>query len=136
MPGSAEGLGDALGSWLGRLLDGGVGMASGGAEGRAGSAGPDETTSATDVPTATDRPASGLVEMTDPGGTMGSGARVVDPTRRPAVVIAKTASVWGEPSTSGTATSSRAVDTVGVIVDPTATIVPGPGDWLMTVPSG
>ena len=74
--------------------------------------------------------------MTAPSGTVGSAARVVEPTRRPADVIATMASDCGEPMTSGTITRSRAVETVGVMLEPAAIGVPGPGSWLMTVPSG
>jgi hypothetical protein len=81
-------------------------------------AGPDETMRAIDVPIATDRPAAGSLEMTDPSGIVGSGARVVEPTTNPALVIVKIASDCGDPTTSGTAMSSRTVETVGVIVDP------------------
>ena len=104
--------------------------------GAGGAAGPDETTIVTDVPTATRLPAAGSVRMTAPAGTVGSGARVVEPTRRPAEVIATMASDCGAPATSGTITRSRAVDTVGSMLEPAATGVPGPGSWLMTVPSG
>jgi hypothetical protein len=117
-------VGGALGASLGDPLG----------EGDAG--GPDDTMSATSVPTATCRPATGSLRMTAPAGTSGSAARVVELTRRPAVVIAKIASACGAPMTSGTMTSSRAVETVGMTSDPYGTGVPGPGDWLMTVPSG
>jgi len=117
-PGSADGSSEADGPAL-EAADGsadGVGVGVGVADGPP--AGPDETTSATEVPRATDRPAAGSVEMTDPSGTVGSGARVVEPTCRPALVRAKMASAWGDPTTSGTAMRSRTVETVGVIAEP------------------
>ena len=80
--------------------------------------GPDDTTMATSVPTATSPPATGSVAMTAPMGTAVLADRVVELTRSPAVVMAKMASAWGDPMTSGTAISSRAVETVGVIAVP------------------
>jgi hypothetical protein len=86
--GPAEGDGPTLGT-----ADGVADTVGDGVEVSSGTiAGPDDTMSATDVPSATDRPATGSVEMTAPSGTDGSAARVVDPTRRPAVVMVKIAS--------------------------------------------
>ena len=131
-PGLGAGVSDALGAADG-ALDGAVDR---GPVVGAGPAGPDDTMSATEVPTATRAPATGSVRTIAPSGMVASGARVVDPTRRPADVIATMASDWGDPATSGTVTRSRAVDTVGVMLEPVAIGVPGPGSWLMTVPSG
>src|SRR5262245_10214645 len=66
--------------------------------------GPVDTTSATDDPGATAVPAAGDELMTDPAGTVALGAVVVDPTTRPALVIALAAAAWVMPTTLGTVT--------------------------------
>jgi len=118
----------------------GLGAADGGADvGVAvgvGAAGPEDTMMVTEEPPATRWPAAGSVPMAAPSGMVGSATRRVDPTRSPAEVMATIASDCGAPATSGTVTRSRAVDTVGSMLVPGATGVPGPGSWLMTVPSG
>ena len=125
-----------VGVGLGATEGGGVAAVGDGAPVGVGPTGPDETMMATEEPAATRSPAAGSVPMTAPSGMVGSATGRVEPTRSPAEVMATIASDCGAPATSGTVTRSRAVDTVGSMLVPGATGVPGPGSWLMTVPSG
>src|SRR5262249_13103420 len=52
----------------------------------------------------------------------------------PAMPVA--AADCGRPTTSGTATDVGPLETVIVIADPRATLVPAPGSWLMITPAG
>ena len=94
--------------------------------GAVGPAGPLETVIRISVSTATSRPASGWVAMTVPAGRS-SRMRVVGPTRSPAPVRATMASASVAPATSGTVTSPRRVDTVGVTTEPSRASDPGAG---------
>src|SRR5437868_11184092 len=66
--------------------------------------GPDETTSATALPVATDAPLTGDWLITDPAGTVVLDDCVTAPTTRLAPVIAELAAACARPTTFGTAT--------------------------------
>src|ERR1700681_2702998 len=104
--------------------------------GTATSGGPDDTTSATALPTITCVPAAGGSLMTAPPGTVVLDAVVIAPTVKPADVIAVVAAACVWFTTSGTATSGGPDDTVSATALPRITCVPAAGLSLMTDPAG
>src|SRR4029077_10769580 len=97
---------------------------------------PEETTSATALPTLTCVPATGVWLITDPAGTVVLVAVVIAPTVRFAPVIAEDAAACVRPVTLGTATCGGPDDTTSVTTLPALTRVPATGDWLITEPAG
>ena len=89
--------------------------------------GPDETTSATALPTFTCVAAVGFWLITDPDGTVLLEAVVTVPTVRPAVVIAEDAAVCVRPTTFGTATCGGPDETTRATALPTFTCVAATG---------
>src|SRR3954454_21910846 len=89
--------------------------------------GPDETTSATALPTFTCVAAVGFWLITDPDGTVVLDAVVTVPTVRPAVVIADVAATCVWPTTSGTATCGAPDETTSATALPTFTCVAAVG---------
>src|SRR5881398_915844 len=85
---------------------------------------PDETTSATALPTLTCVPAAGDWLITDPAGTVVLVAVVIVPTVSEAPVIADVAAVCVRPTTLGTATCGRPDETTSATVLPTLACVP------------
>src|SRR3954463_12064528 len=85
--------------------------------------GPDETTSATALPTFTCVAAVGFWLITDPDRTVVLDAVVTVPTVRPAVVIADVAATCVWPTTSGTATCGGPDETTSATALPTFTWV-------------
>jgi hypothetical protein len=86
-------------------------------------------------PAATSTPSAGLLRMTDPSGTEGSGSRSIDPTLRSKLASVSRAccSVW--PRSRGTATSPGPVETNAMSVEPCSTRSPLEGLQRMTRPS-
>src|SRR3954462_14882591 len=97
---------------------------------------PLETTSATALPVLTCAPASGDWLITEPAGTVVLVAVVTPPTVRPAPVIAVLAAVCVRPTTLGTATWGRPLETTSATALPVLTCAPASGDWLITEPAG
>src|SRR5919109_684924 len=97
---------------------------------------PDETTSATALPTVTDTPASGDWLITEPEGTVMLAWVVTAPTTRFAPVIAVVAAACVSPTTCGTATCGSPDETTRATALPTVTDTPASGDWLITEPEG
>src|SRR4051812_36221209 len=97
---------------------------------------PDETTSATALPTLTCVAAVGFWLITDPDGTVVLDAVVTVPTTRPAPVIAVVAPACVRPTTLGTATCGGPDETTSATALPAATCDPAIGVWLMTTPAG
>ena len=89
---------------------------------------PDDTTSATALPVATDVPLTGDWLITDPAGTVVLDAVVTAPTTRFAPVIAVVAAVCVRPTTFGTVTCGGPDDTTSATALPVATDVPLTGD--------
>src|SRR3954453_13069551 len=98
--------------------------------------GPDETTSATALPTFTCVAAVGFWLITDPDGTVVLDAVVTEPTVRPAVVIADVAATCVWPTTFGTATCGGPDETTSATALPMFTCVAAVGFWLITDPDG
>src|SRR3954471_9128876 len=82
---------------------------------------PDETVSATALPTTTSAPAAGLWLMTLPDGTVMLVAVVMVPTTSCAVVSAVVAAAWVRPTTPGALTCGRPDETVSATALPTTT---------------
>src|SRR4029077_14401665 len=97
---------------------------------------PEETTSATALPTLTCVPATGVWLITDPAGSVVLVAVVIAPTVRFAPVIAEDAAAWVRPVTLGTATCGKPEETTSATALPTLTCVPATGVWLITEPAG
>src|SRR3954468_9585253 len=91
--------------------------------GTATCAGPDETTSATALPTLTCVAAVGFWLITDPDGTVVLDAVVTVPTTRLAPVIAVVALACVRPTTFGTATCDGPDETTSATALPTFTWV-------------
>src|SRR5262249_491332 len=72
---------------------------------------PSETTRFTALPGATDAPAAGDSLITLPAGTVVLACNVTVPTTRPAPVIDVLAAVWLSPTTFGTSTFGRPLET-------------------------
>src|ERR671925_518511 len=89
---------------------------------------PDETTSATALPTVTDTPASGDWLITEPAGTVMLASVVMAPTTRFAPVIAADAAACVSPTTCGTATCGRPDETTSATAPPIGTDTPASGD--------
>src|SRR3954447_20223339 len=89
--------------------------------------GPDETTSATALPTFTWVAAAGFSLITDPDATVPLDAVVTVPTVRPAVVIADVAATCVRPTTFGTATCAGPDETTSATALPTVTCVAAVG---------
>src|SRR5919108_101651 len=85
---------------------------------------PDETTSATALPTVTDTPASGDWLITDPAGTVMLDSVVTAPTTRFATVIAVVAAACVSPTTCGTTTCGSPDETTSATALPTVTETP------------
>ena len=128
-------------------LDGAVDVPAGGGAGHGlgpgvrvgslvGASGAAATVRSTPVPTATMVPATGSLAMTWPTGTVDEGTASESVSLRPADDRATSASASDMPTTSGTVTSSRCVETVGMTVEPGTTDWPALGSWSTTVPSG
>src|SRR5207244_4352162 len=98
--------------------------------------GPDETTSATALPTFTWVAAAGFSLITDPDATVVLVAVVTVPTVRFALVIAVVAAVCVRPTTLGTATCGRPDETTSATALPTVTCVAALGFSLITDPDG
>src|SRR3954454_12333654 len=90
-------------------------------------AGPDETTSATALPTFTCVAAVGFWLITEPDGTVLLEAVVTEPTVRVAVVIADVAAACVRPTTFGTVTCGRPDETTSATALPTFTCVAAVG---------
>src|SRR4051812_30262600 len=88
---------------------------------------PDETTSATALPTTTSAPAAGFWLITEPAATVMLDPAVVAPTIRPADVsrLVAFASVWFV--TLGTATCGKPDETTRLTAVPLTTSVPAIG---------
>ena len=99
-------------------------------------AGPVDTTMFTAEPAATLVPATGLWLITSPDGTVLLDAVVTVPTTNPAPVIAVVAAACVSPTTFGTDTGAGPVDTTMFTAEPTFTLVPATGLWLITSPDG
>src|SRR3954454_20837741 len=97
---------------------------------------PDETTSATALPTFTCVAAVGFSLIPDPDGTVLLVAVVTLPTVRPAAVIDVVAAVCVRPTTSGTATCGGPDETTSATALPTFTCVAALGFSLITDPDG
>src|SRR4051812_9806639 len=104
--------------------------------GTATCAGPDETTSATALPTFTCVAAVGFWLITDPAGTVALDVVVTAPTTRPASVIVVVAAACVRPTTFGTATCAGPDETTSATALPTFTCVAAVGFWLITDPAG
>src|SRR3954463_1362764 len=96
---------------------------------------PEETTSATALPTATSAPAAGFWLITEPDGTVMLDVVLIAPTVRPMLVSALDAFACGWLVTSGTATCGRPEETTSATALPTTTSAPAPGFWLITEPA-
>src|SRR5262245_2351529 len=95
--------------------------------GTATKGGPDDTTSATALPTATCVPAAGFWLMMAPAGTVVLDAVVRAPTAKPAEVIAAVAAACVMFTTLGTATIGGPLDTTSATALPCAICVPAAG---------
>src|SRR5690349_7467852 len=89
--------------------------------------GPEETTSATALPTTTSAPAVGFWLITEPADTVVLAAFVIAPTVRPAAVIALLAAVCVRFTTFGTLTCGGPVETTSATEPPTTTSAPAAG---------
>src|SRR3954471_14046899 len=74
--------------------------------------------------------------MTDPAGTVVLVVVVIVPTVSDAPVIAVLAAVCVRPTTLGTATCGRPLETTRLNAPAVLTCVPPVGDWLITEPAG
>src|SRR5262245_31070783 len=74
--------------------------------------------------------------MTVPAGAVALDCVVTVPTVRPAPVMAVVAAACVRPTTLGTATSGRPLETTRLTVLPCVTCVPAVGVWLITDPAG
>ena len=63
-------------------------------------------------------------------------AKVIAPTVRPAPVSDVVAAACVKPTTFGTVTGGRPLDTTMFMAVPTSTVRPVAGSWLITVPAG
>src|SRR5689334_4744720 len=99
-------------------------------------AAPCETTSATALPAAKLVPAVGVSLMTMPAATVVLGWNVIAPTVRPAPVSDVVAAAWVRPTTLGTVTGGRPLETTRLTAEPTSTVAAAAGSWLMTTPTG
>ena len=90
-------------------------------------AGPDDTTSATELPLATCVPPAGFWLITDPAGTIALAELVIVPTLRPAFVIDVVAAACVKPTTFGTAICGGPDETTSATVVPVATCVAAAG---------
>src|SRR5437870_137803 len=97
--------------------------------------GPDETTSATALPTLTCVAAIGVWLITDPAATVVLDDCVIAPTVRPALVIAVVAAACVRPTTSGTATCGGPDDTTSATALPLDTCEPPIGLCPLTRPA-
>src|SRR5690349_8294760 len=95
---------------------------------------PSETTIATALPAGAVEPPVGVWLITVPAWTDVLAA-VVTVTVKPALVsdVVAAACVW--PTTFGTATGGRPLETTKFIAVPTSTVRPSTGFWLMTIPT-
>src|SRR5207237_3987394 len=102
--------------------------------GRAGGAGPLETTRLTAEPLATIVPAVGLSLMTLPEAAVLLDCIVTVPTVRPAPVMALVAAACIWPTTFVTATCAGPLEATRLTAEPLATFVPAVGLSLITLP--
>src|SRR5438105_229550 len=96
---------------------------------------PRETTIATALPPAASVPPVGVWLMTVPAANVVLAA-LVTVTVKPAPVSDAVAAACVCPTTFGTATGGRPLDTTKFIAVPTSTVSPSAGFWLMTMPAG
>src|SRR5437868_15370458 len=92
--------------------------------------GPDETTSATALPVATDAPLTGDWLITDPAGTVVLDDCVTVPTTRFAPVIADVAAACVRRTTFGTATGAGPDETTRATAQSHDTDAPHTRHWL------
>src|ERR671923_63601 len=89
---------------------------------------PDETTSATALPTVTETRAPGARLTPDPAGTVMLDSVVTAPTIKFAPVIAVVAAACVSPTTLGTVTCGRPDETTSATALPTVSDTPASGD--------
>src|SRR5215217_4242462 len=97
---------------------------------------PEETTSATALPTTTSAPAAGFWLITEPAATLMLEDVLIAPTVRPMLVSALDALACDLFVTSGTATCGRPDEITSATALPTTTSAPAAGFWLITEPAG
>src|SRR6202020_712280 len=90
-------------------------------------AGPLETTSVTADPLVTVVAAAGFLLMTSPEATVLLDWLVTVPTVNPAPLMAALAAAWLSPTTFGTLTGARPLETTSVTADPLVTVVAAAG---------
>ncbi len=108
-------------------------LLGGGGGGGGGATGPVDTTSATAEPAATPVPAAGFWLITLPEGTVALDCCETAPSANPAPVRLVVAAAWVRFTTFGTATGP--VDTTSATCEPSETLVPADGFWLITLPA-